>query len=149
MIYSILIGLFIIGIIFGIFQWLGWIVGVFNRHLNSNQRTYAGFFITIFFMAIIILEGYAWSKGSDRIDKKRGDAFRQNNPGYYDINSINFGNIRPESADLIQAKEAMKRYDEKMANKMLVWIGAYILLVIIGYIGQSVFPLGEQVDSNY
>jgi hypothetical protein len=143
MLYSILIGLLIIGIVFGIFQWLGWIVGVFNQNLNSSQRTYAGFFITIFFIAMIILDGYAWSKGSDQIDKKRGDAFRKNNPGYYDINSINFGKIRPESTDLIQAKETMKRYDDKMANKILIWVGAYILLVIIGYVGESVFPLRE------
>jgi hypothetical protein len=149
MLYSILIGLLIIGIVFGIFQWLGWIVGVFNQNLNSSQRTYAGFFITIFFIAMIILEGYAWSKGADQIDKKRGDAFRKNNPGYYDINSINFGKIRPESTDLIQAKETMKRYDDKMANKILIWVGVYILLVIIGYVGESVFPLREPVDSNY
>ncbi len=149
MLYSILIGLLIIGIVFGIFQWLGWIVGVFNQNLNSSQRTYAGFFITIFFIAMIILDGYAWSKGPDQIDKKRGDAFRKNNPGYYDINSINFGKIRPESTDLIQAKETMKRYDDKMANKILIWVGVYILLVIIGYVGESVFPLREPVDSNY
>jgi hypothetical protein len=38
MLYSIVTGLFIIGIIFGIFQWLGWVVGVFNRSMGINLR---------------------------------------------------------------------------------------------------------------
>jgi hypothetical protein len=30
-----------------------------------------------------------------------------------------------------------------MAKSILLWVGGYILLVVIGYIGESVFPLRE------
>ena len=143
MLYSILFVLLVIGLIFGFFQWLGWIVGVFNKHLNSNQRTTAGVFITIFFVFKTLLIGYEWSNGAERLDELRANEFRKNNPGYYDINSLNLGNERPESSELIQAKDAIQVYDDRMANKILLWIGGYILLVIIGFIGESIYPLKE------
>ena len=91
----------------------------------------------------IFLKGCEWSKGAEKLDKERGDAFRSNNPGYYDLNSSNLGNERPDSFELTQAKDRIKAYDEKMANTILMWIGVYVVLIIIGYIGESVYPLRE------
>jgi hypothetical protein len=143
MLYTIIIALLVLGLIFGMFQWVGWVVGVFNRKMNEKQRFQAGVLVSMFFLSSIILKGCEWSNGGDRLEKQRGQAFRDNNPGYYDSNSPNFGQERPESYRLIQAKQAINDYDDKMAKSILLWVGGYILLVVIGYIGESVFPLRE------
>ena len=65
MIYTILIFLLIGAIVFGIFEWLGWIVGIFNPSLNSKQRRDAG----------LTEIGFGWSKPADFPDndgKSRG-----------------------------------------------------------------------------
>ena len=143
MLYTIIVAVLLLGLVFGIFSWIGWVVGVFNRELNSNQRTQAGMMVTVFFLCAIVMKGCEWSRGSDRLEEKRGNAFRSNNPGYYDINSPNAGNARPDSYELIQAQQAIKDYDDKMARSILLWIGAYLLLAFVGYVGEEIIPLKE------
>jgi len=133
----------VLAIIFGVFSSIGWCVGIFNRNLNSDQRIKAGLFITIYFFAMICFNGWQWSNGADKLEEKRGNAFRNSNPGYYNPNSVNFGNERPDSYELIKAKEDIEAYDDKMTKKILLWLGGYIMLFIVGYIGESIYPLPE------
>jgi hypothetical protein len=92
---------------------------------------------------MICLNGWQWSNEAEKLDERRGDAFRRNNPGYYNVNSVNFGNERPDSYELIKAKEAIESYDDKMTSKILLWIVGYVLLFVIGYIGESIYPLTD------
>jgi hypothetical protein len=76
MIYTIIVVLLVFGLIYGMLQWVGWVVGVFNRQMNTQQRFQAGLMVTIFFEYTIVLKGCEWSRGTDRLEKERGQAFR-------------------------------------------------------------------------
>ena len=142
---GIIIGILITGIIISvIFGSLGWVVGMFNRNLNSNQRSSWGFYITVFFIFMIIMRGCAWSNGEDRLEEKRQTVWRQNIPyGYYDVNSPNFGNDEAidNNSNINNMNAEIEAYDEKMAYELLFWILGYIALVFIGLVGSIVYPL--------
>ena len=40
-------------------------------------------------------------------------------------------------------------YDDKMVHKILLWIGLYILLFIIGFIGENIYPLVDYFNIKY